>query len=327
MASFCRDHPSRKLRRTGSIRSCVSLDNPVLCSPPRFVFMPVDQDRTRFVFQKLSRQLARLADKPQPDNVHLFRTYARRVQALLEELTPDLGRNQKKLLKLLAKLRRRAGRVRDLDVQIAALRSLKIPQEPARKTQVLRTLVEMRAKREKKLLKALDDETVRDLRKRLKRAPSRVQIPSEVDPLAAASRAFAKLSRDSTPLSEEVLHQYRIAGKRVRYVAELAAKTAEADRMLQELKHMQDGLGDWHDWLMLTQSAEKLFGGVQDSALVAALRNVTQAKFRHAVQVVTQTRAALQGKPAGSRLGPEAVGAAARRKPAAATEKLTAAIA
>ena len=44
---------------------------------------------------------------------------------------PKLDRNQKKLLKLLSRIRKRAGKVRDLDVQLAALRSVKIPQRTA----------------------------------------------------------------------------------------------------------------------------------------------------------------------------------------------------
>ncbi len=65
---------------------------------------------------------------------------------------------------------------------------------------------------------------------------------------------------------------------------------------MDQLKHMQDVIGDWHDWLKLTQRAEQLFGGVRDSALVAMLRNVTQAKFRQSVDAVAETRASLFGK-------------------------------
>jgi hypothetical protein len=59
---------------------------------------------------------------------------------------------------------------------------------------------------------------------------------------------------------------------------------------------MQDAIGDWHDWAQLAARTEKQFGGVQDSALVAALRNVTRAKFRHAVNTLMETRATLVGK-------------------------------
>ena len=65
-----------------------------------------------------------------PENVHKFRTSSRRVEVLVADLADNRSRNDKKLLKLLGRLRKKAGRVRDLDVQSAALRSLKIPQEP-----------------------------------------------------------------------------------------------------------------------------------------------------------------------------------------------------
>ena len=67
---------------------------------------------------------------------------------------------------------------------------------------------------------------------------------------------------------------------------------------------MQDVIGDWHDWVQLAERAEKLFGGVQDSALVAALRNVTRAKFRQAVNTLTETRTALAGKKPVSIISP-----------------------
>jgi len=231
-----------------------------------------------------------------PENVHGFRTSSRRVEALLGELVPDPGRNEQKLLKLLARLRKKAGRVRDLDVQVAALRTLRIPQEPARKSQLMRTLLEERSRREKKLVRAFDKDTVREARKRLKRAAGDLNIPKDSDPLAIALQQLAQLGSDHAPLTEETLHRYRIEGKRVRYLAELAGKNATAQRVIEQLKRMQDLIGDWHDWLRLAQRAEEVLGGAQDSALVAALQNVTRATFRHAVGALSETRAALSGK-------------------------------
>jgi hypothetical protein len=53
---------------------------------------------------------------------------------------------------------------------------------------------------------------------------------------------------------------------------------------------MQDRIGDWHDWLQLQTRAQKLFGGPSDSALVAALRNITRAKYRLAVEGINLAR-------------------------------------
>jgi CHAD domain-containing protein len=261
--------------------------------------MPIDQDRARLIFDRLDSQLSKLASKPQPQNVHRFRTYTRRVEALLEEVAPNVGRNEKKLLKMLNRLRRRAGRVRDLDVQIVALRNLRIPGEQGPKAQLLRTLNEIRSKGERKLHGSLEKETLRNLRKRVKKAAAHQRFPEDTQPLMLARQLFAAVSKPAVPLTEEILHKYRVAGKRVRYVAELAGKVPEAEAMLETLETMQDALGDWHDWLMLTQSAEKLLGNEGESPLMAALRNVTGAKFRHALQVVGDTRSKLLGEAAG----------------------------
>ncbi len=282
--------------------------------------MPVDQERSRLPFQKLSRQMTKLATKPAPENVHKFRTYSRRVEALLDELVPEPNRNDRKLLKRLSRLRKKAGRVRDLDVQLASLGSLKIPQDVGRKSQLRHSLAEERAQREKKLAKAFDGETLRELRKRLKRAASH-EIPENTEPLALAMRQLSQLGRDHAPLTEKILHQYRIAGKRARYLAELAGKDPEAQRLVDQLKRMQDVIGDWHDWLKLTQKAEELFKGGQDSALLAVLRNVTRAKFRQAVDALTETRAALSGKK------PPSMGELPGRRPPAQAASTTAAVA
>jgi hypothetical protein len=46
-------------------------------------------------------------------------------------------------------------------------------------------------------------------------------------------------------------------------------------------------LGNWHDWLTLTQTASARLGEVNQSSLVAALHNVTGGKFRQAVAALS----------------------------------------
>jgi CHAD domain-containing protein len=272
--------------------------------------MSVDQKLSRSTFQKLNRQLNKLSAKPAPENVHKFRTYGRRIEALLDALIPRPNRNDQKLLQLLVRLRRKAGRVRDLDVQISALRNLKIPQQTAHKSELIRTLVEERRAREEKLERAFDKDTLRDLRRRLKRA-SLDEIPSHSDPLAIALRELRNLAHDRAPLTEKTLHRYRIVGKRARYLAELAGKEAEAVRTVELLKRMQDVLGDWHDWLKLTQKAEELFDSTPDSPLIGTLRGVTRTKFRKSIDALAETRIALsQAKMASPASTPRKPGSA-----------------
>ena len=262
--------------------------------------MPVDEARSRAVFQKLGRQLSKLTNKPAASNVHKFRTYSRRVEALVEALVAIPKRKDKRLLKMLARLRKKAGRVRDLDVQIAALRSLKLPQEAGRKSQLLRVLADERSAREKKLEKAFDQEQVSELRKRLKRCAVKVELPdSTAQLLEQAMRPVLQLGANQAPLTEKRVHQYRIAGKRARYLAEIAGNDPQAKQLVEQLKRMQDVIGDWHDWLKLTERAEDVFDGAQSSVLISALRNITRAKYRQSLDVLAETRAALtQTKPA-----------------------------
>lgn len=269
--------------------------------------MTIAPERTQQIFQKLERNLVRLSSEQTPKNVHSFRTGTRRVETLLKELTPERSRNEKKLLSALGKIRKRAGKVRDLDVQLAALRSLKVPQQPRRKTQLMNSLIELREEHEKKLRKALTRDAVREIRKRLVRARKNLKLEGCRDPLVVAKKMLSPIAHPDGPLTEDLLHQYRILGKRARYAAEFATKSPEADRFIAELKRAQDAVGNWHDWFTLMQTAAQRLGDVRESSLVAVLHNVTGTKFRNAVASLQKAgMAGVATKPAESQPAPPA---------------------
>lgn len=251
--------------------------------------MSIARERGKTIFRKMERELLRLSSEQEAENVHSFRTTTRRLQTLLE-LIPSHDRNQKKLLKMLERIRRRAGKVRDIDVQLAALRSLKVPLEPRRKTQLIERLIEVRAEQEKKLRKLLRAHNLRELRKRLRGTAREIEFGSVRDPLALAKNMLASAAPTDGSITDEALHRCRLAVKRARYAAELAPKSAETTRFLAQLKRLQDTLGTWHDWLTLTDTAIAQFGEVNQSPLVAALHNVTRGKFRQAADVVAGLR-------------------------------------
>jgi|ERR1700722_1912103 len=248
--------------------------------------MSVAAEHISSVFQKLERDLVKLSSKQTAASVHNFRTGASRLQTLFQKLLPEGDRNQKKLLKMLSRMRKRAGKVRDLDVQLAALRSLKVSQEPRRKTQLMHALIELRAENEKKLRKVLTKDEVREIRKRLRRARKDFRLEQIRDPLKTARLMLAQVARTEGPLTAEQLHRYRIVTKRARYVAELAPKSPDAEQLIAQLKRAQDALGDWHDWLNLEQTAAQRLGDVHQSSLVAVLHNLAGTKFRKAVAVL-----------------------------------------
>ncbi|MBV9480775.1 MAG: CHAD domain-containing protein [Acidobacteria bacterium] len=265
--------------------------------------MAFDYDPVAQLFQRLERQLNKLSSKPQPKNIHQFRTAARRVETVLGELHSLSDRRQRKLLKLVTKLRRRAGKVRDLDVETAALRSLRVSEQPGRKTQILETMLAMRAKHERRLLDLLDKETVRELRHRLKRAHERFPDTPH-DAMALTRTMLAAFMSNGHPTSEKLLHRYRIAGKKIRYIAELAADHNDAQYTIEELKRMQDALGEWHDWLTLGQRVAKLLPESVNSPLRAAISNITRAKYRDAVQAVSTAKANLNRFPSDIQVAP-----------------------
>ena len=264
--------------------------------------MAVDNARSLGLIRKLDRSLAQADKKLAPERVHLIRTTSRRLEALLETLGEESDRKQRKLQKRLKRLRRGAGAVRDIDVQIVALRKLKIGREQERKTRLMQALNERRTEREQELAEALADKDAQKVRKALHRWAEEISSAKpaegaaekrECDEVATSLRMFATLARKVRSLTPDNLHAYRTRCKRIRYVAEMAGNTPEAKRVIEPLKRIQDAVGDWHDWLTLTETAESLFSRALESGLVAAMRNVTNAKFVEARGTCQEVRRAL----------------------------------
>jgi CHAD domain-containing protein len=255
------------------------------------------QAQAELVFGRMQQCATRLSKSLSPQNVHQFRTNSRRIEALVGQLTPE-SRNRNKLLKLLSKLRKKAGKLRDLDVQIAFLRESKLPDRQNHRAQLLDTLQAEHERRSRKLAKAADPVTLQELRKRLRREEKELRLDG-MDPLRLAEAMLPKLGH--VPLTEKTLHAFRIAAKRSRYLAELAGDAPEAQAFIEELRRAQDAVGEWHDMLKLKERAEKRFGSAADSALVSFLQNISRARFRTAGHALTHALTTLaQGEAARS---------------------------
>jgi CHAD domain-containing protein len=263
----------------------------------------IDQQRTQALFRRLDQLLAKPRARLLPERVHQFRTTARRLESVLDVMYPDPDARVRKLRRGLRRLRRRAGQVRDVDVQMIALRKLNIGRETERKTRLMSALAEMRVQCEQELASVLHRGKVRRLRRRLRRTAAEIAAFSasgsggegaapgwlEFDAAGTALRHFAGLVRRTNTLTEQNLHAFRTACKRIRYVAEMGGGgDAQAKHVVELLKHIQDAAGDWHDWLTLSTTAERVF--THDGALVAALHNITQAKFHEARTVAMAAR-------------------------------------
>jgi CHAD domain-containing protein len=256
------------------------------------------QKQSRLVFSRVHRYIGRVSKNLATENVHRFRTNSRRVEAVIGQLAPET-RNKKKLLKLLSRLRKKAGKLRDLDVQTIFLKALKVPDRQNHRAQLLEMLSEEYSRRSRKLAKAFDPETVRELRKRLHRAESEIKLDG-FDPLRCAYACLPKTGQ--VPLNEKFLHACRIAAKQARYLAELDTGSPEATTFVAELKRAQDAIGEWHDVLKLQEKAERRFGSARESSLVSALQNIARARFRRAESALITALAAISQAQGNQRL-------------------------
>jgi len=241
--------------------------------------------------RKLRKILREIPGQPTPELVHQLRTTIRRTEILLGSHGLSERQDGAKLLGQLNKLRRRGGRVRDVDVQIAALRAVHIGRQEDTKARLMAELEHQRGKQQKKLVAAIEERFSDRMRARMRKLETsissgnqkREQKRPRLSPvrLWRSIRELIRAAHQAQPFTPRALHQFRIQCKKARYLAELLPGTAD---LIQQLKTIQDSIGDWHDWLTLTQNAAKI-ADTGESPLLAHLGNVTQAKFADAIRL------------------------------------------
>jgi CHAD domain-containing protein len=202
----------------------------------------------------------RLGDDP--ENLHKHRVAARRARASLRTtrryLDPEWRRP---LVGALRGLGEATGPVRDLDVLLEHLRD-ELEQlddtEQAAKAAILERLEGELEQARRGLLAALDGREYQFLLARL-RLPPRLADGVETVPLESlAQREFRGLAKFVERLGkrpdEQAMHRLRIALKRSRYAAELAApKGGGRKRFLADARVLQELLGEHRDAVVAEQ--------------------------------------------------------------------------
>lgn len=215
------------------------------------------------------------AKNPTVKLVHRLRTGTRRIegQLALFAAVPDLTQQKHKgrLRVALKDVRRAAGRVRDLDVQMEMLDALRPGAQVTAwrrdRSRLHRHLEEERKVFAKKLIKVLRREG-KAFKKMLEELVNDLQpaknFSLEPQPLAELARAWfaTRLSIDSDDSDDPVrLHAIRKAAKLARYIAENAPDTRNLARELAgEFESLQVAGGTWHDELILSQIAAEEVG-------------------------------------------------------------------
>ena len=255
-------------------------------------------DRTRLLkpIKKLEKLVKKLDREPTPDKVHDLRTSTRRVEAIFEALSLDSQDSGKAMLKDLARLRKRAGKVRDMDVLTSYAASLHLDGEEDCKVQLLEYLGAQRRKYARKL----DGELQRRrpaLRKNFKRTPAELvkligedRAPTGRTVVSTAAGTAVELATQlAIPqrLRREDLHPYRLKIKDLRNVLQMAAG-ADRARFVDDLGEVKDAIGEWHDWEELVSIASKALDHGSRCRLTAELKRVANGKYEHA-QVLVQT--------------------------------------
>src|SRR6185295_19133318 len=102
--------------------------------------MALDNNRLLKPVKKLRKLVAKIKRQPPPPEVHELRTNARRFEAVFKALSLDEEGAGKKVLKDVGRLRRRAGKARDIDVLTGVASTIHLPGEEDCSIQLLEYL-------------------------------------------------------------------------------------------------------------------------------------------------------------------------------------------
>lgn len=265
---------------------------------------------------------------PTTKAVHELRSATRRLEAQIDLLKivhglPAYKPEARKLLRRLDRLRRKAGRVRDCDVQARLLTdeaheiasAIEAPADlEETRTTLTQRLEKERQRQEKRLIAEVERQLpklARDTEKLLEvlKAEEARKVPV-TDLLGPVSRQVDRLLR-SRKHGEEHLHDLRKAAKRARYQCE-GMPGAQAAAMAKRFEELQDAGGSWHDMLDLATTCHEEFGAehplsrvlehLRDARLDRYLANIDDLRNGQADRASTK-RKPPQGAVAVSRTG------------------------
>ena len=239
--------------------------------------------------------------EPSKKAVHAVRTGTRRLEAVLHKVGEDhrqaraLHRALKGAFQQLGRIRKAAGSVRDLDVQmdLAAevadelrFRKRAVARE-AITDEYLRLDDYLKGRRERRAAKLRAELTKCELKveRSLERiAGELVSLRSQSPSLLLTARRWTRATAERMGVLDETnLHEYRKRTKAARYVAEQQKELEPALRFAKGLREVQDVIGAWHDWALLSELAEKVLG--DDSAVTEALMVRRSRSLRAALRV------------------------------------------
>ena len=260
--------------------------------------MSLDAGHVQQLIGRLRQLIERTGQDAQVESVHHLRTHTRRLEAILQAPPAMPFQGKRKLLQRLQRLRRRAGKVRDLDVKLEALASFRGRGAASAHQHLQAQLREKRERQAGKLRRRLSPSKLSKLQRGLQAAEQRLVAAGQPagratgrQAVATVHRRFARMKPPPETVPDAALHAFRIECKHLRYRLEAVGEDARAQRMIAALKRIQDAVGTWHDWLTLTHNAEQLLPAAQAGALLPALQQATRRRRSTALRTIADVRA------------------------------------
>jgi CHAD domain-containing protein len=220
---------------------------------------------------ELCRWVPLALDLADQEAIHQARVTTRRLKAALDLLKPALeSESRRKFAKTLRRLRRSLGPLRDLDVMVGHLGEFGADERFGAIVHWLRVrfaedrgalLGEIRQRRSTASL--INDLRVwgqleTQLTQAEQGAPglAKQAVLPQLDSFCeSADRLLRHHSEEAPPAEGQDVHQLRIAGKLLRYTLELAPSMGYAisASLFRAFKKLQDALGLWHDYVVLSE--------------------------------------------------------------------------
>ena len=214
------------------------------------------------------------------EGVHAARVATRRIRETLPLFAPAAGNNVDRMSRLMRRLARRLGRVRELDVMDEGLarRAARLPSALGAISVVSRVLAQQRLRARRRLVRTLDRLGLHDATQlrvartahwwSLFRGSDRWEHLLRTRLFDRASLLEKEMYRATAVYFPNRLHRVRIAAKKLRYSVELAQQSGlfHPDGTLGELKGAQETLGQLHDAQSLLDYAEEFWDDRIDSA-------------------------------------------------------------
>jgi CHAD domain-containing protein len=254
--------------------------------------MAIEAQKIHKSLRRLRKLAVKLPKDPCPEKVHKLRTSARKLEATFSALALDSQKNERQLIKGLRTIRKRAGKVRDLDVLTGDLTTVHVDGETECQVRILEHLGGERQRQAGKLRKLVGNNRS-DLKTRLRKASVRLDKQIEnVEPDAASLAAAESLRLSSElefpkRLNKGNLHPYRLKLKQLRYVLELAR---DHPKFVDDLGEAKDAIGNWHDWEELIGIANEVLDHGTNCKLMRKLKEAADLKFAHALRVAENLR-------------------------------------